>query len=133
MDWVAGATVIAGLKYIGPPTTELVKDFLGRILSPSADAIGSGVAAPIQAWAKRRVEVAEQTITKAAILLHDAKIEPQTVPGRILMPILEKASLEEDDNLHRRWVALLANAAGRPGSVSAAFPNILSELSPLDA
>jgi hypothetical protein len=31
MDPVTGAVVIAGLKYVGKPSAELVKDFLGKV------------------------------------------------------------------------------------------------------
>ena len=44
MDPVTGAVVIAGLQKFGEPTSELVKDFLSRILSPTGDALGSGLA-----------------------------------------------------------------------------------------
>ena len=49
------------------------------------------------------------------------------------MPLLEKASLEEDQELRRRWVALLANAAMEPAAVLPAFVAILGELSPKEA
>src|SRR5581483_8633125 len=58
---------------------------------------------------------------------------PQPVPGRLLLPILEKGSLEEDGDLQQRWAALLANSAAQPENVLPAFVSILAELSPVEA
>lgn len=137
MDPVTGAVVIAGLKYIGQPTAqltaELVKDFVAKVLTPTADAAGTVIAHPIVDWQKRRVERALTRIEEAARIVHGSGGEPQPVPPRLLMPILEKASLEEDSELSERWAALLANSAMDPGGVLPAFVSILGELSPLEA
>jgi hypothetical protein len=65
-------------------------------------------------------------------MLAEAGIEPRPVPPKLFLPILESASLEQDESLQERWAALLANAAlpGRQPAVSAAFAEILKELSP---
>ena len=57
--------------------------------------------------------------------------EPQPVPGRVLWPLLEQGSLEEDDDLRRTWAVMLANAARDQTDqrVFPAFPHILAELS----
>jgi hypothetical protein len=34
MDVLSGAIIIAGLKYVGPGAADVVKDFLGKVLSP---------------------------------------------------------------------------------------------------
>lgn len=133
MDPVTGAVVIAGLQKFGGPASELVKDFLGRILSPAGDALGSAFAHPIVEWQKRRVERGTKLLEDAAAALQKANQEPQAVPARVLMPILERGSLEEDEELRERWVALLANAASNPESVLPAFASILGELSPTEA
>lgn len=133
MDIVTGAMVIAGLKYVGQPSAELVKDFIGRILAPPADAIGAIAAHPIVEWQKRRVERGEQVVEHASVLVQQAGKEPKAVPGRLLLSILEHSSVEEEPDLSRAWVALLANASISPTHVLPAFPKLLSELSPLEA
>lgn len=136
MDPVIGAVVIAGLTTIGKPTAEALTAVLGKIVSPSADAIGQGIAVSLQAWAKRRAELASGTVIGAAKLLYEAKIEPQPVPGRLLMPILEHASLEEDEQLQRKWAALLANAASPQSPdhlILPAYAEILRQLTPVHA
>ena len=53
------------------------------------------------------------------------------VPMKILVQILQHASVEADDSLQKRWAALLANAS--TSLVHPAFPHILSRLSSGDA
>jgi hypothetical protein len=133
VDPVTGAIVIAGLKYVGQPAAELVREFLGKVLTPTADAVGQVAAYPIQEWQRRRVERAAELLIDAAVIVQETDLELQAVPGRILWPILERGSLEDDDELQRRWVALLANASANPRIVSPAFPSILADLSQFDA
>ena len=69
----------------------------------------------------------------AATMLHAVNAEPQPVPGRLLWPVLERSSVEEDTDLQSRWAALLANASISPERVPPAFAYILAEFSPFDA
>jgi hypothetical protein len=71
-------------------------------------------------------------VEEAAAAVAGTGGEPQPVPGRLLMPILEKGSLEEDEELHQRWVNLLANAALEPSRILPSFVTILGELSPVE-
>lgn len=130
MDAVTGAVVIAGLKYAGPPAASVVTNFLNRILSPAGDAMGEAAAYPIQEWQRKRVERAQAVVTDAAALLEQEGVEPRPVPGRTLMPLLERASVEEDGSLTDRWVRLLASAAAGDPKALPAFVAILSELAP---
>ena len=65
-------------------------------------------------------------------MLQAARIQPGPVPIKTLVPLLQYASLEEDDYLQERWAALLANAA-LEGPVHPSFPQVLSRLSSADA
>lgn len=127
------ALVIAGLKYAGPPAAELVKDCVTRVVSPSLDAIGRMLAQPLLDLEQRRIARANDVLIGAAELLVDAGARPQGVPGRVLWPLLQRASVEENDELRRRWKALLANASIVPDAVLPAFVSILGELSPPEA
>lgn len=108
---------------------------LDKLLSPSLDAIGEGIAAPLIAWKDHRIKRANATLDDAAAIIRAENVEPQTVPGRILWPILERSSLEDDEDLHRLWARLLATAASPhlAQDMLASFPHILSELSPIEA
>ena len=134
MDPFTAAVTIVGLQTVGRPSAEALKAIVGKILSPSLDAVGQGLASPLQAWARQRGENATQLLMSAAETLQQANVDPQVVPGRILMPILEKGSLEEDNELRKRWSRLLATSANptTAHTVLASFPYILSELSPLE-
>jgi hypothetical protein len=61
----------------------------------------------------------------------EAGIRPQTVKLSFLFDVVEKASLEEDDELQELWANLLANAADpeHQGLISMSFPDILKQLS----
>ena len=134
MDIITGVVAIMGLKHIGKPTAEVVADFLKRVLAPTGDALGEAVAHPIVEWQRRRVERAQSVVADAAKLVQEAGATPQQVPGRVLMPLLERASLEEEESLRGKWVRLLTTAA-TPGAktVLPAYVSILSELSPAEA
>lgn len=57
------------------------------------------------------------------------------VPLKLLIPIMQGASLEENDDLQDRWAALLVNAANANfrSEVRRAYAVILEQLTPLDA
>jgi hypothetical protein len=134
MDAPTAAAVMTGLTVVGKPAIDLVKDVVRRIVTPSADAIGQGLAAPLQQWAKRRQENALSTVIDAATILIEKGVEPSAVPGRTLFPILEKSSVEDDSGLRQIWSRLLATAADphSADAVLASFPHILGELSPIE-
>ena len=57
------------------------------------------------------------------------------VPLNLAIPLIQGASLEEDDDLQDRWAALLVHAATAtfPGEIRRAYASILEQLTPLDA
>jgi hypothetical protein len=124
---------ILGLSYAGKEAIAVVGEFAREIFGSSARAVGKGIAAPFEASAERRVEAAKSVIVDAALQVQAAGRNPRPVPARTLMPLLEKASLEEDQGLRRRWVTLLANAAMGPAAVLPAFVAIVGERSPKEA
>jgi hypothetical protein len=112
-------TIVAGV-----PLAEIVK----RIVLPSADALGERM--------KNRVE---RCFEKTAKMIEDAGVAPQPVCDKLVVEILRGASLEEDNNLHDMWAALLANAASpenadnvRPGFVATLKEMASDEASLLD-
>ena len=64
-----------------------------------------------------------------------AGFEPRQIPIKALFPLLDGASLEDDDSMQDRWAALIANAANPAASVDVkpAFAGILKSLSPQEA
>jgi hypothetical protein len=126
-------TDILGLGKVGEKSLEVVQSFLEKVFGPVASETGEALADPVRNWRKRRLERGEQILTAAAVVVEATQLDAHPVPGRVLMPLLEKASLEEDPALQARWTALLANAALQPDGVLPAFVSLLAELSPLEA
>jgi hypothetical protein len=78
---------------------------------------------------KRALRVGEKTRK----LLGKYGLKPHEVPHRTAVPLLEAASLEDDEGLQDRWAALLANATAQTMDVPPSFANVLRELDPLAA
>lgn len=127
-DLATGALVLASLK----TAHDALKPLLGRLLGPAADELG----AVLQDRA-RMYRLANQLkmLSKVQEMFRGAGIEPEAVPLRVLLPLLEGASLEDDENLSSKWAGLLAHAAHpeQREKVHPSFVRILGELSPKDA
>jgi len=111
----AVATLVAGL-----PIGDIVK----RICGPPADLLGDRL--------KGRVE---RCFEKTVQMTQEAGFTPQAVPPKLLFPILRGASVEEDEDLHTMWAALLANAASPENAdvVRPGFLAILQQMAPDEA
>lgn len=61
--------------------------------------------------------------------------EAKKVAPKFLIPLLEAATLEEDDNLHTRYATLLTNARDPncSGEIKRSFVSLLEDLEPIDA
>lgn len=106
-------------------------DLIKRVAGPAADEIGLCVQDSIRVYRANRQY---QLLQKMSSYIEQAGFRPNRVPLKLLLPALDYASVEEDEDLHSKWAALLSNAA-KPDAdeVPAAFPDILRQLSPRDA
>ncbi len=86
------------------PFTAIVK----RMLGPAADEVAEMWRDQVRVY---RYERQLKLLEKAEKMAHDAGFTPQAVPPKILFPLLEGASFEDNEDLHDMWAALLANAA----------------------
>ncbi|HPT58197.1 MAG TPA: Abi-alpha family protein [Fervidobacterium sp.] len=111
---------------------EAAKEFLGKIAGPAAEEVGLLLQDKVRIY---RLGNQLKMLAKAQQMLNDAGVSPISVPLRTLLPLLEGAALEEEDDLSTKWATLLANAAtpDSPVDVYPSFPHILSQLSPRDA
>lgn len=123
-DLAKGATALAAAI----PFTAMVK----RMLGPAADELAEMWRDKVRLY---RYERQLRCVEKAEKMAEAAGFTPQAVPPKILFPLLEGSSLEEDENLHDMWAALLANASSpenservRPGFIAA-----LKQMSPDEA
>ena len=111
---------------------QAVKDFFGKIAGVSAEEVGQLLADQVRffRW-KNQIKI----LQKAKSFLDEAGVNPKHVSLKILVPILDAGSLEEEEAMSDRWAALLAAAANpsSPVSVVPSFPEILKELSSKEA
>lgn len=122
---------------MGEPLTGLAKsslqpigDVVKRIAGPLADEIGESLALIARPY---RIALSVKMFQKTQSMLKEAGMPAQAVPPRLFLPMLEAASIENDEDLHTMWSALLANAASSPGKVHPSYIEILKELTPDDA
>src|SRR5260370_5123853 len=83
-----------------------VKDVINRLFGPFADQLGGLIADPIRVL---RYQRSLKLLKKVERLSAAMRIELKAVPLKTILPVLEYASVEEDENLHNRWANLLAN------------------------
>jgi hypothetical protein len=107
-----------------------VKGLLQRVAGPLADEVGETLALIARPY---RIKLSLKMFQKTQRMLSEAGIAPQTVPPRLFLPMLEAASIENDEELHTKWSALLANAASSPNKVHPSYIEILKQLTPEDA
>src|SRR6185312_1265640 len=106
-DLVRTAPVIAkGAVALGAsvPFTAIAK----RMLGPAADEFAEMMRDHVRLYRYRRQL---SCVQKAAKMAEDAGFTPNEVPSKLLFPLLEGASFEENEDLHTMWAALLANAS----------------------
>jgi hypothetical protein len=115
-----GAAVAGALKF-----TDVIKAFLGPATAEIAERFQDQV---------RLYRFGRQLecLRKAEKMAKDAGFTPKAVPIKLLFPLLEGASLEENEDLHTMWAALLANAAApeNPTKVRPGFIAILKQMAP---
>src|SRR5215472_13690291 len=106
-DLIHAAPAIAkGAAAVGAaiPFTAIVK----RMLGPAADEVAEMWRDQVRVYRYgRQLKLLE----KAEKMARDAGFTPQPVPPKILFPLLEGASFEDNEDLHDMWAALLANAS----------------------
>jgi len=125
------------LNHIDPTVTdkaliEVATQFALAICKPVADEIGELLADPIRSF---RLKNQVKLLNKVKAQLDNCGISPAHVAPRILMPLLDTASWEEDESMIDRWANLLANAAN-PNSrsnVQIGYVDALKQLSPREA
>jgi len=105
-------------------------DIIHKLAGPMAEEIGLLMADTIKVYrVKNWLKVAEKT----QALLGKAKLPPTAVPPRLFLPILEAASLENDESLQELWAGLLASASQESDSLSPSFIETLKQLTPAEA
>jgi hypothetical protein len=107
--------------------SQIVYDLAG----PAAKEIGEMLKDELRPYrAARQLQLAE----KAVRLIQNSDMRTRAVSPKVLIPILENGGLEDDEQLHDMWAALLANAAdSRKAEIPASFSEILRQISSKEA
>ncbi len=106
--------------------------FLEQLVGPPIKEIGELLSDQVRLWRfKNQVNI----LLKAEKFLKDKEISPRKVPIKMLVPLINNGSLEENEDMQLKWASLLANAAN-PNyqyDIHSSYVEILKELSPLEA
>lgn len=106
---------------------ELAKDFLGKLISPTIEEVGLLISDNIKFLRfKNQVKI----LLKAKEYVEKNNISLKEIPIKILVPLLEKASLEDEEKLQDKWANMLVNMVDSETNFqNQIFPHILSQLS----
>jgi hypothetical protein len=126
-DPASGQLIAEGIK----ATVKLAEEFIAAAMGHPGEELGTILGTAFN----RRLKNLREIGSKAHFTLLNIGVEPAPVPLKIIQPMIEGASLEEDPNLREKWANLMANAADprRKYDISPFFQAILRELSPRDA
>lgn len=106
---------------------ELAKDFANKILGPTVEEVGLILADKVKFYRyKNQVNI----LLKAKKYVESKNIDPKEIPTKILVPLLEQASLEENEELQYKWANLIGNLADSEQNLqNQIFPYLLGQLS----
>lgn len=106
---------------------EIAKSFLDRLVMPAVEETGLLVKDHITMW---RFKNQVKMINSAKVYCEKHKINPKKISLKVLSPLLEYSSLEEDKEMQDKWSILLSNLIDSEQNIeNHVFPYILSQLS----
>lgn len=119
------------VENILPALLRPLTEFIEKLGGPATEELGLLFGERVRYF---RLKNSLRLFEKTKALLDAKGIEPTAVPLRILLPLLEGASLEDNQSLADKWAGLLAAAADstRDESILPSYPHILESLSPSD-
>ncbi len=111
--------------------TSAAKSFLEKVLTPPLEETGLLLADKIKLWRfKNQITI----LADAENYLKEKNIKTRKVSLKILTPLLEGASLEDDETLQYQWACLIANTVRENSKINTTlYPYILSQLSNVEA
>jgi hypothetical protein len=122
--------VKAGVQGMVEGSLKPFSDLIAALFGPAASEAGLMLEDHVRYFRLRRqVRLCEKT----GEFLTDAGVTPRAVPLKLLIPIIENASLEEDDDLQDMWARLLATAADPSSKAIEAMPSYLAVLRELSS
>lgn len=106
---------------------ELAKEFLGKLITPAVEETGLLIKDQVTFWRfKNQVKI----LNKAERYCEKHNIKPKKISFKLLTPLLENSSLEEEEVLQDKWAILLSNLVDSEQNVeNHVFPYILGQIS----
>lgn len=105
-------------------------DLLHRLAGPMFDEFGAILADRVRVY---RAKNLINTLRKTEQILREAGLPANAVPTRLLFPIADASSIEDNETLQEMWAGLLATASQQTDSASPSFIETLKQLAPDDA
>lgn len=106
---------------------DIAKGFIEKLIYPPVEEMGLLLKDGIAKW---RFQNQIKTLIKAKNLCEKHKIVPQIISPKLLCPLLDYASLEDNEKLQDKWATLLANMVDSSQNVeNHVFPYLLSQVS----
>jgi hypothetical protein len=128
-DPISGAIIKGGIEQ----GVSAAKGLLERLCGPAVEELGLILQDSVRVYRLKRE--LEKHLGKVQAMMQKAGTEVRPVPMRTLLPLLEGAALEDDENLSDKWAGLLASAASavEVPLTHPSFAHILSEITPREA
>jgi hypothetical protein len=106
---------------------DIAKSFVDKLILPSIEETGLLLKDHVTMWKfKNQVRM----INKAKVFCEKNNVPLKTISLKLLCPLLDYSSLEEDETLQDKWAILLANMVdSRQNIENHVFPYILSQIS----
>lgn len=106
---------------------ELAKEFLGKLIGPTVEEIGLLISDNIKFLRfKNQVRI----LLKAKTYVEARNLKVKEIPIKILVPLLENSSLEENEELQDKWANMLTNMVDSELNLqNQIFPYLLSQIS----
>ncbi|WKL48339.1 Abi-alpha family protein [Flavobacterium pectinovorum] len=106
---------------------EAAKGFLSKLISPALEETGLMIKDQVAAI---RFQNQIRLLNKTKLVCEKNNISPKAIPLKLLYPLLENASLEEDEILQDKWAILLSNLVDSQQNIeNHVFPFLLSQIS----
>jgi hypothetical protein len=105
-------------------------DLLHKLAGPMFEEFGAMLGDKVRV---HRVKNLIRTFQETERLLSEAGLQANAVPLRLLLPIIESSSVEDNESLQKLWAGLLATASQETDSVSPSFVETLRQLTPDEA
>jgi len=106
---------------------DIAKVFVEKLIYPSAEEMGLLLKDGISKW---RFNNQVKTLVNAKSICEKNGVNPRMISPKLLCPLLEFASLEDNEKLQDKWATLLANMVDSDQNVeNHVFPYLLSQVS----